>query len=195
MRKNLFILFLTALFAVLTPGFARASAKPVLFIVAPQNFRQEEYFIPKDLLNKAGFQVVTASRAKGELTGYPEGKAKSDLALAQVRLSDYQALVFIGGPGAQVFWDDPQAQALAKEAVKRDMVLGAICIAPVTLARAGVLKGKRATVWPDYHRELSGAGAVYSGLGLTVDGRIVTAAGPDYARQFGEVLLKLLKLQ
>lgn len=109
MKKTAVILFLTALFAVLTLEFSRASGKPVLFIVAPQNFRQEEYFIPKDLLNNAGFQVVTASRVKGELTGYPEGKTISDLTLSQVRLSDYQALVFIGGPGVSL---PPQARIM-----------------------------------------------------------------------------------
>jgi len=57
-------------------------------------------------------------------------------------------------------------------------VLGAICIAPVTLAKAGVLEGKRATVWKSEGETLKEHGADYTGASMEADGKIITADGP-----------------
>jgi protease I len=103
-------------------------------------------------------------------------------------------LVFIGGPGTVQYWDDPLAQRLVREAAESQKVLGAICIAPVILARAGMLKGRRATAWPspEDEEELKKAGAEFSAQPVERDGNIVTANGPDAARQFARQLLRAL---
>jgi protease I len=101
-----------------------------------------------------------------------------------VRVSDYDCIVFIGGVGATVYFDDPLAHSIASEAAAAGKVVAAICVSPVTLARAGVLQGRRATVFPDYAAELENAGAMYTGEDVTVDGRIITANGPGAAEKF-----------
>jgi len=192
--KN-FLLAISLFFCLagILPRAATLPGKKVLFIVAPQNFRDEELFIPREIITKAGYRVDIASLVLGQLSGMQGKKVVCNLLLSQVELSEYQALVFIDGPGAQVYWDNPEAQFLAQKAVQERLVLGAICIAPVTLARAGVLKGRKATVWPELKGELSKGGAEYLNRGVVKDGNIVTASGPQAAREFGETLLRLLK--
>ena len=97
----------------------------------------------------------------------------------------------MGGNGASEYWDDPLAHALAQEAVRLKKVLGAICIAPVTLAKAGVLKGVRATVWASEASQLKFSGAQYTGNPVETDGLIVTANGPAAAREFGQQIVNL----
>jgi protease I len=74
------------------------------------------------------------------------------------------------------------------------MVLGAICIAPTILAKAGVLKGKQATVWDAKGEQiaiLKAAGARYTGNEVTVDALLVTGNGPNAAEEFGRTFATL----
>jgi len=148
-KKILVFLSLLLLFSGL--HLARGAEKKILLVVAPANYQDLELFIPYKILSEAGFKPVIASTVAGqELRGVQGSRVTSQLKLSQAKINDYRGLIFIGGPGANVFWNDPGAHRLINEALRRKMVLGAICIGPVTLARAGALKGKRATVWSDY---------------------------------------------
>ena len=77
----------------------------------------------------------------------------------------------------------------------RDKLVAAICVSPNTLANAGLLQGKQATVWEDEEliQNLKDKGANYTGLNVTIDGRIVTANGPHAAKEFGREIVELLK--
>lgn len=164
----------------------------VLMIIAPQNFRDEELFEPMAVLKREGHTVTLASTVAGPCTGARGGKAEATLGLDGVRAGDFEAVVFVGGAGASVFFDDPRAQRLAREVSDAGKVLGAICVAPVTLANAGVLEGRRATVFPTEGTALTQRGAMLSFAEVIADGNIVTANGPAAARAFGEQLVALL---
>jgi protease I len=69
-------------------------------------------------------------------------------------------------------------------------VVGAICAAPVILAKAGLLKDKKATVYPDHEYTLKQYGAIYTGEAVTVDGNIITGNGPESSRAFGQAVAK-----
>ena len=47
--------------------------KKILMIIALRNFRNEEYFIPKEILEKAGMEVVAASTQRGIAVGSQGG--------------------------------------------------------------------------------------------------------------------------
>ena len=168
------------------------SAKKVLMIVAPQNFRDEEFFETRTALEAAGYQVTVASLGVDKATGMLGGETPVDLDLEQANPADYDAVVFVGGSGASVYFDHPKALELARQAAQSDKVVAAICIAPSILANAGLLEGKQATSWPSEKENLEAKGASYTGEPVTVDGRIVTASGPTAARQFGQTLAQLL---
>ncbi len=113
----------------------------VLMVLAPSAFRDEEYAEPRKVLEGHGATVVTASVAAGSCRGMLGMTAQAELSLSQAATRAWDAVVFVGGGGSTVFFDDPAAHALAAEALGRGAVLGAICIAPSTLARAGLLRG------------------------------------------------------
>jgi protease I len=71
--------------------------------------------------------------------------------------------------------------------------VGAICIAPVILANAGLLKGKKATVFPDGKEIFQANQVIYTGNQVTIDGRLITGCGPEAAEKFGRELVTLLK--
>lgn len=170
--------------------------KRVLMVIAPERFRDEELFHTRAELEKAGAKVVLASTRKAPCSGMLGGTANPDAHIDTVKAEEYDAVVFVGGGGAEVYFGDVRAHKLAQDATRLGKTVGAICIAPSILANAGLLRGKRATVWEGakYVQLLRNGGAVYTGEPVTQDGRIITANGPGAARDFGRALAKSIGL-
>ncbi|MBN2067894.1 MAG: DJ-1/PfpI family protein [Candidatus Diapherotrites archaeon] len=168
------------------------SGKRVLLIIAPSNFRDEELFHTKAELEKAGAATAIASRQAGTINGMLGGKAEAELALDSVNGEEYDAVIFIGGSGASTYFNDSAAQQIAKDAAAQGKVQAAICIAPSILANAGILKGKKATAFSSEAENLRDKGAIYTGEAVTVDGKIITANGPQAAKQFGQKIAEAL---
>jgi protease I len=168
--------------------------KRVLMVIAPENFRDEELLHTKEELERGGVKTTIASSKTGEAKGKLGARVNVDLKLDQVKVDDYDAVVFVGGPGSEVYFNDRRALSTAGEAFKKGKKVCAICIAPVILANAGVLKGKRATVWNgEYIEKIESKGATYTGKPVEVDGNVMTANGPAAAREFGRTIAKAIK--
>jgi len=166
----------------------------VLMVIAPDQFRDEEYSHPKEVLEGLGATVTTASVAPGPCRGKLGMLARATVALSEADPADYDALLLVGGAGASIYFDDLDAHTLAKEMYASGKVVGAICIAPSILARAGLLRRKNATAFASQHDDLVAHGAVWTGAPVQVDGSIVTANGPAAARDFGLAIADLLGL-
>ncbi|MBU0671510.1 MAG: DJ-1/PfpI family protein [Candidatus Margulisbacteria bacterium] len=161
-------------------------------IIAFNGFRDEEYAEPKAVFEQAGIEVITASTRVGTAKGKFGLPVQVDIALEDLKVTDYQAVVFVGGPGSYDYFDDPAAQGIANETVKANKILAAICASVSILANAGLLKGKTATCFSGEGYNLKAKGANYTAKGLEIDGKIITADGPAHAKQFGQVIAKQL---
>jgi protease I len=168
----------------------------VLFIVAYEGYQPIEYGEPKKLLEKAGFSVITASTRHGSALAKDGSTTPVDVILEKVNVDDYAGIFFIGGPGAMDHLDNATSYHIIQKAAQKKIPLGAICVSPRILAKAGVLQGKKATGWnadnalPEIYKEY---GVLYSPEDVVVDGTIITATGPATAKKFGERIITLLK--
>jgi protease I len=171
---------------------ASPAGKKVVMVIAPADFRDEELFETRSAIEAAGHKVLVASTTTGEVTGMLGGKAKPDLLLKDAKAADYDAVVFVGGRGSTVLFDDPAAHALASDAAKQGKVVAAICLAPAILANAGLLSGRRATSNEGATAALEAKGARVVDAAVVEDGRIITGNGPDAAREFGEAIARQL---
>jgi len=171
--------------------------KKIVMVIAFRDFRDVEYFQPKEILEKAGAEVITASNKKGTAIGADGGDTEVQLLVSEVNPEEFDAILFIGGPGALDALDNEDSYKLLREASEKRKLIGAICISPVILAKAGILKGKKATVWSapfdkSSQRTLEENGAIYEGKSVVIDGKIVTANGPQSAKEFGETVARIL---
>ena len=165
--------------------------RTVLLIIAPTGFQDHELADTRKSLEEAGFQVILGSTRVGPCTGKFGSTEQATVALKDCHVENFNRVAFIGGPGAEVLADNEDAQILARATVDAGKPLGAICIAPLILAKAGVLKGKRVTVWDSEGEQIAAIqeyGAIYSGEDVTVDGLIITGNGPQAASAFGRSL-------
>ncbi|WP_243670793.1 DJ-1/PfpI family protein [Methanoculleus chikugoensis] len=70
-----------------------------------------------------------------------------------------------------------------------------MCLAPVVLARAGILAGRQATVYPSPAAvaEMKKAGANFLEIPVVADMQVVTANGPAAAAQFADTIITKLE--
>ena len=166
--------------------------KKVLMVIAPENFRDEEYSEPRAILETRGCAVTVASTRPGPAKGMLGMTVTPDTTLDKVAASDFDLVVFVGGYGAETYYNHPRAQAIATETIRSGRPVGAICVAPTILANAGLLAGKKATVWESQSKALIAGGARYTASHVERDGLVITADGPTSAGLFGEELARVL---
>jgi len=167
----------------------------VLYVIAPERFRDEELLEPKRILEQHGATVTVASTRGGTATGMLGAKVAVDCTVQQADAGSYDALAVAGGAGAPAhLWDSEPLRAIVKLLHAAGKPVGAICLSPPVLARAGILAGRRATTFPADRAlvELKRGGATYVEEAVVLDGTIVTASGPEAAAAFGQTLARLL---
>ena len=169
------------------------TGKKILMIIARDKFRDEELFKPRDILSAAGADITIAGSKVGTITGMLGGKAQATLNITQAKPADYDAVIFVGGSGASEYFNDPTAHKIATDSAAAGKVVAAICIAPSTLANAGLLKGKNATCYASEKSNLVAHQANYTGKSVEVDGDIITADGPTSAEAFAQAILTALR--
>jgi len=172
---------------------AQVAVPQAVMVIAPENFQDQELLVTKQVLEQGEVKVTVASTTQAECRGMQGAKVKPDILLRDIKATDFDAVIFVGGSGASIFFDDPTALEVARQAAAQGKVVAAICIAPVTLAKAGLLSGKKATVYPSAKKELEQAGATYTGAAVSVDGKLITASGPPAATAFGQAILRQLQ--
>ncbi len=166
--------------------------KKILMVIAPENFRDEELFHTKEEIEKAGHKITIVSTKKEESTGMLGGKAIPEKTIDEINENDFKAVIFVGGSGASIYFDNNRALEIAKKFHEKNKVVAAICIAPSILANAGILKNKKATCWESESENLNQKGAECTKSSVEIDGNIITANGPKAAREFGKKIAEMV---
>jgi len=171
---------------------AGAAGKKAALIIGSQNFRDEELFETKRVLDAAQVQTVIASTKTGPIRGTLGNVAEASIPVNRLKVDDYDAIIFIGGPGAAEYVRSPATTNMIRETVRKGKVLAAIGVAPTILANANVLAGIRATSYLSERDILVQAGAIYTGFPVERERMIITATGPPAALQFGRAIAEAL---
>ena len=173
-------------------GQAGAAGKKAALIIGSQNFRDEELFETKRILDAALVQTVIASTRTGVIQGVLGNVAEASIPVNRLKVDDYDAIIFIGGPGAAEYAGNPAIMSMVRETVRKGKILGAIGVAPTILANANVLAGIRATSFLSERDILLQAGAIYTVFAVERERSIITATGPDAAVEFGRAITNAL---
>jgi protease I len=167
-------------------SITRLDGKRALIVIY-RNFEETEYGIPRAFLEELGVTVTVASLTSELVVGYQGKTVQPDVTLSTVRGDDYDVVIF---PGGEVDTDDPEAHRVVREAIAAGRLVAAICAGPLSLAKAGVLEGKRATAAHLY--TLPELGAIYTGNTVERDGLLITAKSPGDSRRFVEAIAAAL---
>jgi protease I len=162
--------------------------KSVLLIIPAQNFNEEEYLIITNALERADVKIFIASDSNFLCIGSNGLKVKNDVQLYNIHESNFGGMILIGGSGMRNYWDNKTIQSIAQKFAKNKKTVGAICCAPIILAKAGILTGS-ATCHSDDKRALESEGIDYKDLPVALQKNIITAQNPAAAPEFVKAFL------
>ena len=116
----------------------------------------------------------------------------ADLAFAEVDPAGYVALVIAGGRAPEYIRNDPDVLRIIRHFFAEEKPVAEICHAPLALAAAGVLGGRRTAAFPALAPDVRAAGAEFVDAAAVVDGMLVSARAwpdnPSWMRAFLELL-------
>lgn len=161
-------------------------------IILADGFEEVEALAPFDILKRAGFDVdlvsinddakVESARALVLLT---------DLQFDECNFAEYDALIIPGGqPGTNNIREYLAMQQVLKDAFLAGKLVAAICAAPLVLADAGILAGRRFTCYRGVEKDISIGTHVQECV--VVDDNLITASGAGAACEFAFALVDYL---
>jgi protein deglycase len=158
-----------------------------------EGFEEIEAVSIIDVLRRAGIETVVVS-----VTGKPAVKGAHGLIISADTLFeefDYKTadmIILPGGmPGASNLKSHTGLRGKILEFQKEGKPLGAICAAPMVLGDLGILKNRRATCFPGFENQLTGAKV--TGSEVEVADKVITGKGPGVAIKFALGIVEMLK--
>lgn len=153
-----------------------------------EGFEELEAVTIIDILRRAGIEVVIASLAGSPVTGSHGIRIAADTPLAALAEQDFDMIALPGGmPGAEHLKGDPRIAQLIRTHRAKGRPLAAICAAPMVLAAAGVLDGRRATSYPGFLKDATRT--TVTDEAVVSDAGVITSRGPGTALDFALALV------
>lgn len=166
---------------------------PTVLIPLAEGFEELEAVTLIDILRRAAIDVTVAGLNEGPVTGSRRTVLLPDTTLDAVFHDDFDLMVLPGGlPGATHLDADERIHQMLKRLSAAGHYTGAICAAPLVLANAGLLKGKRATAYPGALSATQREEMLYQEDSVVMDGKVITSKGPGTAMDFALFLVETL---
>lgn len=163
-----------------------------IYTFLADGFETVEALAVVDILRRAKHEVVTVAVSdKLDILSAQKIIVKADEMISDKLYDDADILFLPGGmPGTR----NLEAEERVVSAIRRQYDAGkwvaAICAAPSIFGHMGILKGRRATCFPNFEKELEGAEHVVDRV--VVDGNVITSKGMGTAIDLGLVMVEKL---
>jgi protease I len=191
---------------------ADTNTKRVLMMVS-EGFYAPEYYVPFEVFKNAGFKITTATKYKRatrpderQVSTYPSVNA--DITFAEIKVSDYDAIVFAGGNGAwEDFFPNQDVHKALTDFMKEDKLVALLCSSTGLLGVANNLSGdghpiaagRNVTGYKRVKGLLVQMGKVNYSAGekglphVVVDDKLITGRDPISSELFARAVVNKLK--
>lgn len=157
----------------------------MVYLFLADGFEEIEALCVLDFLRRASVPVVTVGVTGKIANGSHNIPVICDIEEKELDTkSDFEMIILPGGmPGSVNLDNSKVVDVMIKRAVAEDKFICAICAAPFVLGKRGALEGKRATCYPGFEKQLTGAAIVDAGV--VRDGKIITGRAMGASHDFG----------
>ena len=163
---------------------------PEAVIILADGFEEIEAITCIDLIRRSNTPITILGLNSLEIKGSHEIQVKADLLLEDYS-KDFDVLILPGGlPGTTNLAQSSELIDLIKKSFSENRLCAAICAAPVVLAKAGVLKGLKATCYPGFEDKLGEA--IYTEETVVHDANVITSRGAGTAVPFALKIIQYI---
>lgn len=166
-----------------------------VYVLLANGFEIIEALAPVDIMTRAGIEIVTLSLNDDleVLSSSHNILVKADRLLSSEDYTDGDGIVFPGGyPGYENLLKSEKAMSLAKYYLENGKLVGAICGAPSSLGRKGLLDGRDVTLHFGCYDLLVGKKCNIHDKPVVIDKNLITGSGAGYSIDFGLALVNYL---
>jgi 4-methyl-5(b-hydroxyethyl)-thiazole monophosphate biosynthesis len=151
-----------------------------------------EALTPVDVLRRAGNDVTTVSiMGRKTIHGSHGIDVVADCLFKEADFRDGSLFILPGGgQGTQYLAGCAPLRELLKESCAAGKHVAAICAAPSVLGSLGLVKGRKAVVYPGMESTLTGAEVL--DVPTVTDGPVTTGHGPGASMDFALELVRVL---
>jgi len=162
----------------------------MVYVHLADGFEEVEALTVVDLLRRAGIDTETVSvTGRLPVTGSHGIKVVADILFEDAVYTGCEFIVLPGGmPGAANLAAHEGLHEKILSFHNRGKGLAAICAAPMVFGQAGILKGRKATCYPGFEKELEGAETVTDAV--VSDRGVITSRGPATAMPFALAIIE-----
>lgn len=163
-----------------------------VYVHLAMGFEEIEAVTIIDVLRRAGIETESISVAGDLLVEGAHGiTVKADLMFDDADYKNCRMIVLPGGlPGTTNLGAHEGLMKEIKAFASQGRHLAAICAAPMVFGEAGLLKGRRAVIYPGMEAHLKGA--VIGKGRVENDGNIITSKGPGTALDFAFAIVEAI---
>lgn len=157
-------------------------------VLFADGFEEMEAFTIVDILRRANVDVTTVGLNSTVIEGAHNVRFMADKKITDINVDAYDAIILPGGPGYKILANSALVLKILGRFDKDKKYIGAICTAPVALAKAGVLDDKVATIYPGMESEIPKP----RDAKIIVAHNVITAKSPGMSIEFSLKLAELL---
>jgi protease I len=163
-------------------------------VLAENQYQELELWYPVMRLREEGANVMVVAPAADQIysskLGYP---VTPDLGIADVRVSDFDAVVIPGGFAPEGMRKHKPMVDFVRDMNDKGNLVAAICHAGWMLASAGIARGRRLTCVPNIKDDVINAGANYVDEPVVTDGNLITSRLPGDLPDFCREIVRYLR--
>ena len=162
-------------------------------LILTDTFEEVEALTQVDYLRRADIKVdIISITGKLQVTSNRGITVLADDLIENINLKEYAGIIIPGGlPAAFDIRDDKRVLDIIKKFDEEGKLISAICAGPSVLAKAGVLSGRNAVIYPGMEDELLDANVKEDAI--CIDDNIITARGAGLAGELAYTLIRKIK--
>lgn len=164
----------------------------MLYMFLADGFEETEAIGCLDVIRRAGIEVKTVAIGEQFVRGSHGVRIQADMLKADIEMEEMSGIILPGGlPGTTNLQKDEVVQKAIAYCMKNNLLMAAICAAPMVLGEAGALNGRKAVCYPGFEEHLKGA-EVMTDL-CTSDKNVICAKGAGASMLFGAKIVDYFK--
>ncbi len=160
----------------------------MIYVLLADGFEEVEAIAPIDIMRRCNIPVKTAGVGGYEICGSHSVCVKADMKVEDISTDDVEGIILPGGmPGTTNLQNDEAVKRLIEYCAENELLIAAICAAPMILGELGLLKEREAVCFPSFEEHLLGADIC--DCPVAVSDHIITAKGAGAAPEFGAAIV------